>query len=186
MGLGEQPIPRALSDHVPIRAVMLAGALGLILATPVWPGFQEGRLAYERGDYATAVREWRPLAEQGNATAQYILGGMYANGQGVRKDEAEAVRWYRKAAEQGNPFAQYSIGFRYDEGLGVRRDPVLAYMWYYLASANLPDGSSRDEAVTHRDQLGKAISPSDRALAEAMARNWKPAKTDPAKPTPQR
>ena len=53
--------------------------------------------AYERGDYATALAGLQNYAEQGNATAQFNLGLMYANGEGVPKDDAEAVRWYRLA-----------------------------------------------------------------------------------------
>ncbi len=54
--------------------------------------------AYQRGDYATALREWHPLAEQGGANAQLLLGSMYDNGLGVPQDYAEAVKWYSKAA----------------------------------------------------------------------------------------
>ncbi len=50
--------------------------------------------AYQRGDYATALREWRPLAEQGNAKAQYNLGFMYRYGLGVPQDDAAAWGWY--------------------------------------------------------------------------------------------
>ncbi len=59
--------------HRSIRVVAIAILLSL-LATPAWAGFAEGVAAYERGDYATALREWRPLAEQGDAEAQYNLG----------------------------------------------------------------------------------------------------------------
>jgi len=69
------------------------------LALPAQAGFDEGLAAYKRGDYATALKEWRPLAEAGDATAQFILGGMYAKGQGVPQDYGEAAKWYRKAAE---------------------------------------------------------------------------------------
>ncbi len=62
--------------------------------------------AYQRGDYATALREWRALAEQGDAKAQFNLGIMYSNGQGVPQDYAEALQWYRKAAIQGHPKAK--------------------------------------------------------------------------------
>ena len=63
---------------------------------------QDGWGAYERGDYQTALREWRPLATQGNAPAQFNLGLMYDHGYGVPQDDAEAVKWYRLAAEQGD------------------------------------------------------------------------------------
>ncbi len=88
-----------------MKRIALAVALLVSLAAPAWAGFDEGLAAYERGDYETAVREFKSLAEQGNALAQSILGGMYDEGQGVPQDYAEAVRWYRRAAEQGLPSA---------------------------------------------------------------------------------
>ncbi len=78
--------------------------------------------AYQRGDYATAIRELRLLCEQGNANAQFSLGAMYRNGLGVTQDCAEAVGWWRKAAEQGNAKAQYNLGFMYSSGKGVPQD----------------------------------------------------------------
>ena len=63
--------------------------------------FDKGLKAAQAGDFQTALQEWRPLAEQGYASAQYNLGQMYRNGQGVPQDDAEAVKWYRLAAEQG-------------------------------------------------------------------------------------
>ena len=78
--------------------------------------------AYESKDYATALKLWRPLAEQGDAQAQYNLGIMYDNGQGVPQDDAEAVKWYRKAAEQGIAKAQYNLGVMYANGRGVPQD----------------------------------------------------------------
>ena len=59
--------------------------------------FRAGAEAYKRGDYATAYQEWLPLAEQGNADAQFSLGGMYAGGEGVPEDDAAAAKSYRKA-----------------------------------------------------------------------------------------
>ena len=75
-------------------------------------------------------------AEQGVAVAQYNLGLMYENGQGVRQDYAEAVRWYRKAAEQGNANAQYNLGVMYGNGQGVRQDRALAQEWFGKACQN--------------------------------------------------
>ncbi len=75
--------------------------------------FEKGKEAYDRSDYEAALREWRPLAEQGDARAQSNLGAMYLNGQGVEQDYAEAVKWYRLAAEQGHAGAQYNLGQKY-------------------------------------------------------------------------
>ena len=84
-----------------MKRVVLTVAILLGLAAPAWAGFDEGVAAYERGDYATALREFRPFANQGYAAAQFNLGIMYDEGQGVPQDYAEALKWYRKAAEQG-------------------------------------------------------------------------------------
>jgi hypothetical protein len=81
--------------------------------------FQKGVAAYNSGDYATALRELRPLAEQGDAGAQYILGFMYDAGKGVAQDLAEAVRLYRLAADQGLDDAQSNLGVMYYNGEGV-------------------------------------------------------------------
>src|SRR5438034_5667631 len=72
-------------------------------ATLAWAeaDFQKGLAAYKAGDFATALKEWRPLAEQGLAKAQHNLGVIYYNGHGVPPNYAEALRWYRLAAEQG-------------------------------------------------------------------------------------
>lgn len=83
--------------------------LVLLLLWPVVGICQLGddvRDAFERGDYATILRECRPLAEQGVAMAQYNLGQMYYEGQGVPQDQTEAVRWFRLASEQGHNEAE--------------------------------------------------------------------------------
>ncbi len=77
-----------------------------------------GRAAYERQDYATALREFRPLAEQGDAMAQNFLGVMYKQGQGVAQDDQAAMQWWRKAAEQGNIYAKTFLGFMCKNGHG--------------------------------------------------------------------
>jgi TPR repeat protein len=96
--------------------------------------FDKGLAASQAGDYATALQEWRPLAEQGNAQAQWSLGYMYGNGLGVIQDYAEAANWYRKAAEQGEALAQYNLGIMYDNGLGVIQDYAEAVDWYRKAA----------------------------------------------------
>ena len=72
--------------------------------------FDDGVAAYERGDFATALQEFRPLAEQGDADAQTLIGMMYNEGLGVPKNDAEAVKWFHKAAEQGIAQAQFNLG----------------------------------------------------------------------------
>ena len=74
-------------------------------------GYQRGMAAYERGDYVAALKEFRPLAEQGNADAQLMLGRMYHESKGVSQDYIEVVKWYRKAADQEQASAQYRLGW---------------------------------------------------------------------------
>ena len=103
-----------------IRTLALAIALvAALVGTASAQDSQKGFDAYKRGDYAAALREWRPLAEQGHAKAQSILGSMYDDGQGVPQDYAEAARRYRKAAEQGYAFAWLKLGSMYGIGEGV-------------------------------------------------------------------
>jgi TPR repeat protein len=65
--------------------------------------YEDGTAAFDRGDYAIALKKLHPLAEQGNALAQNSLGVMYVEGKGVSQDYDEAIRWFRKAADQDSP-----------------------------------------------------------------------------------
>ncbi len=118
-----------------LKRILAGVVLSLMLTGGAAAGpFEDGLAAYNRGDYATALRLWRPLAEGGIATTQYNLGVMYAKGQGVRQDDAEAVKWYRLAAKQGHARAQYNLGVMYNEGRGVPQDYAEAVKWYRLAA----------------------------------------------------
>ena len=121
---------KAMNGVVLGLMMAVAGAAG----TAGTADFQKGLDAYEAGDYATTLREWRPLAEQGDATTQYNLGLMYANGLGVAQDDREAVKWHRLAAEKGLAAAQVSLGVMYDDGRGVPQDHREAVKWYRMAA----------------------------------------------------
>ena len=109
-------------------------AVTLLLSVNVAADFDEGVAAYSAGDYETAFNEFKPLAEQGDATAQFGLGFMYAEGEGVLQDEKEAVKWYTKAAEQGSANAQFNLGVMYARGEGVLQDDKEAVKWYTKAA----------------------------------------------------
>ena len=101
--------------------------------------FQTGLEAYQRGDYAAALQEWRPLAEGGDAQAQFRLGGMYAGGQGVPQDWNEAVKWYRRAAEKGLADAQYMLGATYQRGgRGLEPNYPEALKWCRARAGECP------------------------------------------------
>jgi TPR repeat protein len=87
--------------------------------------FQTGLNAYTRGDYATALREFRPLAEQGYPEAQSNLGLMYANGEGVTQNYQTATMWYTRAAAQGNLVAQKNLNFMSRNELALGQQEVV-------------------------------------------------------------
>jgi TPR repeat protein len=101
---------------------------------PTWTILGGGYQSYLKGDYAAAYDEWLPLAELGDAEAQFNLGVLYDEGAGVDRNLATAADWYRKAAEQGFIDAQTNLGILYYHGLGVDRDHEAAAHWFRLAA----------------------------------------------------
>lgn len=139
------------------------------LVGPAWADFQAGMDAYNRGDFKTALREWQPLAEQGDARAQFSFGLLYENGDGVPRDYAKARQWYEKAAAQGDAKAQLYLGLQSSFGQGVPMDAVEAYMWYSLAAEN-----GNMHAPGYRTDLARQMTPAQIAEGQKRAREWKP------------
>ena len=106
----------------------------LVFGTSVHADFQKGFEAYNSGDYATALKEWESLAEQGYADAQYGLGMLYYRGHGVARDYKAAVKWYKLVAEQGFAPGQLWLGTMYYIGEGVTQDYRSAAKWIRLAA----------------------------------------------------
>jgi uncharacterized protein len=155
-----------------VGALILAiGLFGSVVAEP----YEDGLAAFMRGDHVTAMRIFRPLAEQGDAKAQVALGDLFNNGLGVKQDYAEAVRWYRKAAEQGNHWGQNNLAIMYEEGRGVPQDYVQAHMWFNLSAAQYSDSEKevRDTVITHRNSVAAKMTPAQIAEAQKLAREWK-------------
>lgn len=128
------------------KFIFIQGLLMILLlcfAGGAWASFQAGEDAYLREDYETALSEWRPLAEQGNAEAQNMLGYMYRYGQGVTQDFELARQWYRRAADRGNAMAQNNLGALYRQGLGVPQDYQEAFRWF-LRAAEQGDGGAQN------------------------------------------
>ena len=117
-----------------LTSLGMAGALALGAQPALAQDFDAGAAAYKAGDYEAALAEFRSLAEQDDAEAQYKLGVMYDNGQGVLQDYGEAARLYRLAAEQGYALAQHNLGVMYDNGQGVVQDYGEAVRLYRLAA----------------------------------------------------
>ena len=116
----------------------------------------------------------RQAAEQGDATAQFNLGFMYANGEGVLKDNAEAVRWYRLAAEQGLASAQYNLGVMCAKGEGVLKDSGLAHMWSNIAGANGNEAARKQRDNLEDDMTRAEISRATELARTCMASDYEP------------
>jgi uncharacterized protein len=133
--------------------------------------FNTGLAAYNKGDYVSAAKEWRPLAEQGVAAAQFNLGLLYYDGHGVPLDFAQAADWFTKAAEQDYAKAQYDLGAMYGIGKGVKRDYVQAYKWLNLCAAK---GDTR--CAEQRDLVAKKLRASQLTIAQRMSSEFTPKK----------
>ena len=195
-------IPNILCQNLRMNRLLILPVLllTLLMGTPAFSAdFQKGAAAYESGDYATALREWTPLAEQGLARVQFNLGLMYAKGKGVPKNNKTAVKWYRLAAKQGDADAQYNLGVMYAKGNGVPKNNKTAVKWFRLAAEqgyaqyNLGlmyakgRGVIRDYVYAHmwgniaasngyegggklRDLVAKQMTPSQLETAQKLAR----------------
>ena len=112
--------------------------IAAVLLSTVWTAatadFEAGFKAYERGDYATALREWQPLAEQGDATAQFNLGLMYRQGRGGPQRRPPSRVLVPEGSRTGNASAQFNLGFMYDNGEGVPEDDRQAVFWFRKAA----------------------------------------------------
>jgi TPR repeat protein len=115
------------------------------------------------------VSWFRKAADQGYADAQYNLGLMYADGQGVTQDDTAAMSWFRRAADQGNAAAQFNLAMMYGRGQGVPQSYIIAYMWFNLAAAR-----GDKDSVQYRDVAAAKTTPAQIAEAQRLAREWKP------------
>jgi TPR repeat protein len=146
---------RARSFGSAIVGVALILALSISSSAAADP-LEEGAAAYTAGDYASALAQLRPLAEQRDGRAALLLGFMYEYGQGVAANVVQAAKWYGVAAEQGIAPAQDMLGMMYADGMGVAADQAEAIAWYRKAAAqnhaggqyNLGDMYARGRGVT--------------------------------------
>ena len=147
-----------------------------LLASPAnGQDFKVGLEAYDRGEYAAAIKEWQPLAERGDARAQLNLGVIHFNGEGVPHNPVKAVEWYRAAADQGYGPAQANLAFMYESGQGVLQNYIEAYKWATLAVAH--GAQSAREA---RDRLAGQMTAEQITAATQAMESWRPRRAESA------
>ena len=118
-----------------VRILLGALAVAAALCAPAAAGpLEDANDAYHEKAYAKAAELWRPLAEKGDAAAQFSLGTLYAEGKGVEQNDATAFLWFQRAANQGDATAQYNMGASYAEGAGIGKSYVDAAKWFRRAA----------------------------------------------------
>jgi len=118
-----------------IRILVAAGLLGAVAAGTVQAAdFKAGWQAYQRGDFAGALAEWQPLAEAGDARAQFNLGVMYDEGRGVALDRKAAMAWWTCAGWNGDAMAQHNLALAHIAGDGIEQDYDAARRWLEQAA----------------------------------------------------
>jgi uncharacterized protein len=133
--------------------------LNLVLnAQPGWAAdYAAGFAAYSAGDYETALAEWQPLAEQGDANSQFGLGLLYGQGFGVPMDDEQALKWYGLAADQGHAEAQYKLGLMYQNGWGVEQSDATAFKWMQASAEGGFADAQRALGEMYADGIGVAM-----------------------------
>jgi TPR repeat protein len=147
MGVGKTLVALTLS--------LLLGSGGAMSAD-----FNKGLEAYFLDDYQTALSAWEPLAERGNAAAQYNVGLLYRLGKGVAQNDRAAVKWYALAAQQASAEAQFNLGFMYDYGYGVPENDSASVKWYTLAAEQGHAQAQANLGVMNR--LGEGVPQNDK------------------------
>lgn len=106
------------------RLAILAALTVTFACGPALADAAKGWAAYLKGNYAAALSELKPLAERGNAAAQYYYGTMFSDGLGVPRSSRTAAEWFEKSARQGHTDAEFSLGFLLLYGAGDGPDAV--------------------------------------------------------------
>lgn len=127
---------------------------------------------YKQGKFTEVVKDLQPLAEGGHHGAEELMGIMYKEGQGVKKDTLKGFDLLSRAAEENRPLAQHHIAIMYYLGEGVTKDLVMALAWLHIALVHYPDGAEKDRAKQDRDRLYEQLTRRDKDRALEIARGW--------------
>jgi hypothetical protein len=186
-------------DRTSVTLGRWVAAAGLLAASGfVRAGYEEGRDAYQRGDFPRALAEFVPAAST-DARAALALSGMFERGEGVPRDPYQALMWLRQAGEIGDAATQYQVGQAYARGAGAPADPREARQWYRRAAERGHADAAYALGRLYADGNGMAPDPTEgrrwiELAAQAghpQARAWlglapapPPAAATPAPPVP--
>src|SRR5262249_730593 len=135
--------------------------------------YEDADAAIKGDDDDRALAILLPLAERGEAEAQYRVGGIYYH---LKKRDAEALKWIRRAADQGHAEAMYTLATMHNSGYAVPRNLAEAYRWYTLAAerAGPQERGLKERAISNRDHVAKIITGGEIAEAKKLATAWVP------------
>lgn len=152
---------------------LLLSAAGISYSAETDEPAQKAAEAYQKGDIATALREWSVFAYQGNPKTPFYIGVMFYAGYSVPQDYEEAIKFFRKAAERENTDAQYNLGVMHELGQGVLQNNIYAYMWYDIAASNSHKRAAKNRGNTARYMTTSNISKAQELARECVAKNYK-------------
>ncbi|MEA2094737.1 MAG: tetratricopeptide repeat protein [Pseudomonadota bacterium] len=139
----------------------------LIGSCPVSGDWYEADIAERIGDYSTAFREYKALADDGEIVALHNLGVMYYNGSGVHRNYEKAIQCFLKAAEQGIAGSQNNLGYIYAHGHGVQKNYVKSKMWFNIANLNGEKTANKNLEI-----IDTLMTSTEREEAMKLAREW--------------
>jgi TPR repeat protein len=170
---------------IPRRFVIVSAFVAVIVGASVpivgearADALADGHTAWDKGEFEKSMSILMPLAEAGVAQAQFTVGIMYWNAQGVPESAPEAVKWFLLAADQGLADAYYSLGQQYSlGGGGIDRNREEAYFWLVLAVEGYEEEgrSALDSARQMRDLVAGRLTPEQMAAADKRVAEWKAA-----------
>ena len=163
------------------RLIALVFLLSVSATAAAAQDFKRGTEAYWKSEHGLAFEQLLPLAQEGNADAQFYIGRIYGVSKSEPYDETLALQWTESSANLGLGDAQFVIGRWYKLGAGLPKDNVLAYMWLNLSSGSrkwlsgIPTGKFKfdaEDAVTIRDFIAEEMSSGEIKEAQRRTREW--------------
>lgn len=152
----------------------IAAALALTFSLSVQAAdMQDGIQAFAAGDYDTAMKVYRELADQGDARGVFWMGYLNHYGHGVKKDQVEAYRLFLKSAGMGDVKARQYLGIMTQKGEGTPVNLVTAHMWYSLFYRDTDNNRDRPYTRDTLNKMERKMSPEDIAQAKKLAAEWK-------------
>ena len=166
------------TEHRFLITLLVALCISIAPIIYSWPraSIAEKSSYAQSNEVSAALHLLRPLAENGDAEAQYRIGQLYEEALEVANSGTNALEWYKQSAEQGHAHAQFSLGRLFVVGHDISQDYVQAYKWFILSESGLPesDTRARAQAAKARETISPMMTPAQISKAKKLAASWAP------------